>query len=422
MLNSPATVLLLGTFDSKGSEFAYLRECLIECELNVITMNVGILGSTDQLPVDIQASQVTEAVGCQLQTLSQTRDRGNGIKVMGTGAAALALSLYERGRIQGVIGMGGSGGTGLVTSAMRALPLGVPKVCLSTVASGQVAPYVGIKDIVMIPSIVDVSGLNRILKGAIRRAAGVMQGLMKVTDPRNDVDRPLIAASMFGNTTACVDHCRQLLDQQGYETLIFHATGTGGRVLESLVSAGFVDGVLDITTTEWADEICGGIFSAGPERLDAAGANCIPHLIVPGCLDMCNFGPPDSVPQVYRDAGRQFYEWSPEVTLMRTNIEENIRLGEIFARKANAAKGPVALLIPLRGFSLLDGDGESFCNRETDLAFLDALKKDLDQNVPLIELDTPINSTEFAETATKLMLSLIQKQEFASTKYDSSFH
>ena len=222
---------------------------------------------------------------------------------------------------------------------MRALPVGVPKVCVSTVAGGDTAPYVGLKDVTLIPSITDVAGLNRISRIILTRAAGAIVGMVNATVPEADDDRPIIAASMFGNTTECVDRCRELLEAAGYEVLVFHATGTGGRTMESLIDEGLVDACLDITTTEWADTVCGGVFDAGEDRLSAAGRRGIPHLIVPGCIDMANFGPLDTVPQKYRDAGRQFYEWNPSVTLMRTNVEENRRMGQVFAEKANAATG-----------------------------------------------------------------------------------
>jgi uncharacterized protein (UPF0261 family) len=303
--------------------------------------------------------------------------------------------------------MGGSGGSSVVTAAMRALPVGVPKVCISTVAGGNTAPYVGLKDITLIPSIADVAGLNRISRIILSRAAGAIVGMASAEVPDASADRPIIAASMFGNTTECVDRCRRLLDERGYEVLVFHATGTGGRTMESLIDEGLIDACLDITTTEWADTVCGGVFDAGPDRLAAAGRRGIPHLIVPGCIDMANFGPLDTVPQKFRDAGRQLYQWNPSVTLMRTNVEENRRMGEAFAEKANAAKGPVAFLIPLRGVSILDGDAQPFCDREADRAMFTTLKQNLRPEIPVVELDNNINDAAFADKAVEMMLELI---------------
>jgi uncharacterized protein (UPF0261 family) len=220
---------------------------------------------------------------------------------------------------------------------------------------------------------------------------------------------------MFGNTTDCVSTCVKALKQKGFEVLVFHATGAGGRAMETLVADGLVEAVLDITTTEWADELCQGIFSAGPERLDAPGQRGLPHLIVPGCVDMANFGAPSTVPEKYRQAKRLFYEWNPSVTLMRTNAEENRRMGEIFAKKANVAKGPVAFLIPLKGVSMLDGDGQQFCDRDADRAMFDAIKANLKPGIPVVELDLNINDPPFAAKAVEMMLELIDNERQRTT-------
>jgi uncharacterized protein (UPF0261 family) len=293
---------------------------------------------------------------------------------------------------------------------MRALPIGMPKVLVSTVASGDVSFYVRGKDITMIPSIVDVAGLNRISRLIYTRAAGAICGMVRNEPAHSNEDLPIITASMFGNTTDCVSACVRMLQKKGFEVLVFHATGAGGRAMETLVADGLVEAVLDITTTEWADELCQGIFSAGPERLDAPGQCGVPHLIVPGCVDMVNFGAPSSVPAKYRRAKRLFYEWNPSVTLMRTNVEENRQMGEIFAKKANAAKGPVAFLIPLRGVSMLDGDGQQFCDREADRAMFDAIKRNLKPGIPIVELDLNINEPSFAAKAAEMMLELIENE------------
>lgn len=402
-------VLLIGTFDSKGTEYAFLRDRILANGCDVATLNVGVLGSTDLFPVDFDAPAIAAQGGEALESLRAKKDRGRAISVMSHGVGEFVRQLYDVGRFDAMIGMGGSGGTGIVTAAMRALPFGVPKLCISTLASGDVSRFIAEKDIVMFPSVADVSGINRISRTVLTQAAAAICGMVNANIPIATKDRPLIAASMFGNTTKCVDRCRTLLDDQGYETLVFHATGTGGRVLESLASDRLLDGVLDITTTEWADEICGGILTAGPDRLSAPGRAGIPHLIVPGCLDMCNFGPFDTVPERYRAAGRLFYEWSPEITLMRTNVEEVHELGKIFAEKALRATGPVAFLIPLKGFSMLDGDGEMFCDRRADQAFIEALRFHLNGGVQIFESDVNINDPEFADEAVELLLRLMGK-------------
>jgi len=400
-------VLLIGTLDSKGSEYAFLRDQILANGCDVLAVNAGIDGSTTLFPVNVEADVLASAGGYPLDDLRTARDRGRAIQVMSAGAAVVVRKLFDEGRFDGVIGMGGSGGTGIVTAAMRTLPIGVPKVCVSTLAAGNVAPFVGTRDILMMPSITDIAGINRISRTILTRAAGAICGMVRSVVPPAEHDRPLIAASMFGNTTKCVDACRLALNAAGYEVLVFHATGTGGRVLESLADERLVNAVLDITTTEWADEVCGGVLSAGPDRLSAPGRRGLPHLIVPGCLDMCNFGAMSTVPEHYRSAGRLFYEWTPEITLMRTTAEENRRMGEIFAQKANAAAGPVTFLLPLRGVSMLDADGGLFCDRTADQAFFDAVKKHVKRGIPIVEVDANINDPAFAARAVELILEML---------------
>ncbi|MFT5468732.1 MAG: hypothetical protein ACI8UO_003844 [Verrucomicrobiales bacterium] len=370
-------------------------------------MNFGVMGTTTAFEVDIESWDVASSGGEALAALQELGDRGAAMKVMAMGVAYQAEKLHEEGEIDGVIGMGGGGGTSVISAAMRALPLEIPKVCVSTMAGGDVSAFVGVSNLTMIPAIVDVAGLNRISRTIFTQAAGAICGMAKANTPVVPDDKPIIAASMFGNTTDCVTACQKALEKHGYEVLIFHATGAGGRMMESLADQQLLAGVLDITTTEWADEICGGILSAGPGRLSAPGRNGIPHLVAPGCIDMANFGPIDSVPAEFRESGRQLYEWNPAITLMRTNIEENRRMGEIFAEKLNAATGPVAVLLPLGGVSILDAEGERFCDREADQAMFDALKSNLRSEIPVEEIDANINDPEFAVRATELMLELI---------------
>ena len=406
------TVLIIGAFDTKGEEFAFLRQRVLGRGFPVLTMNVGTLGTTDLFPVDIEADHVARAGGSDLESLRKRGDRGEAMKAMAAGAPIVARQYFDAKKFDGVIGMGGTGGTSIIAAAMRALPIGVPKVCVSTAAGGDVSAYVGTSDVVMFPSIVDVAGLNRISRVIVSRAAGAICGMTEVWPPPAKDSKPIVAASMFGNTTECVTACSAALGEKGYEVLVFHAIGTGGRTMESLVRDGLVEAVLDITTTEWADELCGGVFGAGPDRLSAPGENGVPHLIAPGCVDMVNFGPMNTVPQRYRDAKRLFYEWNPSVTLMRTNAEENAAIGRIFAEKANAAKGPVAFLLPLRGASILDGDGQSFCDRAADAACFDAIRKNVRAEIPVIEIDANINDAAFSEKAVAVLIDLLaQKQQ-----------
>lgn len=408
-----STILIAGTFDSKPDEFAYLRERILQHGCNVLTVNVGVMESDSPFPIDVDAGVVASQGGSSLEDLRSAGDRGAAMKCMASGLEKVCRNLFNEGKFDAMIGMGGSGGTSVVSAGMRSIPLGAPKVCLSTIAASDTSAILGSKDIVLIPSITDVSGLNRILRGRIDQAAAAVCGMAAVAHSQSTedtrADRPLIAASMFGNTTSCVERCRELLDQQGYEVLVFHAVGSGGRTLETLVEDGYVEACLDLTTTEWADELCGGIFSAGTSRLSAAGRVGIPHLIAPGCIDMVNFGPMETVPSRYRESGRLFYEWNPAVTLMRTNIEENRRLGEIFAKTANEAVGRIGFILPLKGVSILDGDGERFCDREADQAMFATLKQHLRADIPVIEVDANINDPVFAQTAVDTMLRWLQE-------------
>lgn len=406
----PKTILIIGAFDTKGEEYAFLRQRVLGRGFPVLTMNVGVLGTTDKFPVDIEADLVAQAGGSDIETLRKNGDRGEAMKIMAAGAPVLVRQYFDAKRFDGIIGMGGTGGSSIITAAMRALPIGVPKVCVSTAAGGDVSAYVGTSDIVMFPSIADVAGLNRVSNVIFSRAAGAICGMTEVWPPPAKDSKPVIAASMFGNTTECVNACSAALNEKGYEVLVFHAIGTGGRTMESLVRDGLVEAVLDITTTEWADELCGGVFSAGPDRLSAPGEKGVPHLIVPGCVDMVNFGPMSTVPQKYRDDERVFYEWNPSVTLMRTNADENAEIGRIFAEKANAAKGPVAFLLPMKGVSILDGDGEIFMDRDADDACFNAIRENVRADIPVIDVNANINDPAFAAKAVELIEYLIAKR------------
>jgi uncharacterized protein (UPF0261 family) len=311
-------------------------------------------------------------------------------------------------KIDGVISLGGGGGTAIGTAAMRALPVGFPKVMVSTLASGNTAQYVGVKDIVMFPSIVDVAGINRISRQILARAAGAICGMVEATLPRG-ADKPVIVASQFGNTTACVDHARRILEDAGYEVLVFHATGIGGRTMESLIESGMVAGVLDITTTEWADELVGGVLGAGPARLEAAAKHGVPAIVAPGCLDMVNFHGPETVPTKFQ--GRNFYPHNPQVTLMRTTPDECAQLGRIVAEKLNLSKGPVTLLIPKKAISVISAPGQKFHDPVADGALFDSLKSKLRRDIEVIEMDCEINEPRFAEACANTILKNIAKQK-----------
>lgn len=398
------TIALIGALDTKGEEFAFVQAELLRRGHNTLVINTGVVGEP-ALPPDIAATEVATAGGTELSVLRQQADRGKAIEVLAKGAAIVVRQLQEAGKIDGILGMGGSAGTAVGTAAMRALPVGFPKLMVSTLASGDTAPYVGVSDIVMMPSVVDVAGVNRISARIFANAAGAISGMVETTPPPIG-EKPLIAASMFGNTTKLVDQCRKLLEAQGYEVLVFHATGTGGRIMESLIDAGYINGVLDVTTTEWADELVGGVLTAGSTRLDAAARRGVPQVIAPGCLDMVNFCARSTVPAKFAD--RQFYEWNPNVTLMRTTSEENTELGRILAEKANKSSAPVAFFLPLQGVSVLDSPGGEFWQPAANEALFAAIKQNVRADIPVYELDTNINDATFAEAVVQKLLQFLK--------------
>lgn len=399
------TIALIGALDTKGSDFAFVKAEIERRGHRPLVINTGVVGEPAFAP-DIEAAAVAEAAGTTLDALRQAADRGNAIEAMSNGIAPLVRDLYAKGEIDAVLAMGGSAGTAIGTAAMRALPLGVPKVMVSTLASGDTAAYVATKDILMFPSVVDVAGVNRISAQIYSNAAGAIVGMVETEQPMIKA-KPLIAASMFGNTTTLVDHCRQLFEERGYEVMVFHATGTGGRTMEDLITDGYFQGVLDVTPTEWADELVGGVLSAGPTRMEAAANQSRPQVIAPGCLDMANFWARNTVPSQYND--RRFYQWNPNVTLMRTTPEENAELGRILAEKANRSAAPVAFFLPLRGLSILDSPGGEFWWPEADQALFDAIKTHVRPEIPVFELDNNINDPEFADAVVSKLLEFLEE-------------
>ena len=399
------TILLIGAFDVKGEDYNFVRKIIEKQGCKILTMNWGVFDDPKLFPIDISSAEVAKAGGADLIQLQRDKDRGAAMKAMAAGVAVMTKKLFEEKKFDGILGLGGSGGTSVITSGMRAIPIGVPKVMVSTVASGDTSFFVGLKDITMIPSIVDIAGVNLISEKIFTQAAGAICGMVNLEYQSPGDQKPIITATMFGQTTPVVNRCREILLAKGYEVLIFHASGTGGRTMESMIEEGLVYAVLDITTTEWADEIAGGILSAGKTRLEAPGKVGIPHLIVPGCIDMVNFGPPETVPEKYRD--RILYQSKPTTTLMRTNVEENARMGEIFAQKANASKGKVAFLFPLKGFSVVDSEGGPFWWPEADQAFMNAVKKNLRPGIKIVELDCQINDEAFAQKSVEMLMELM---------------
>ena len=398
-----ATIAVLGTLDTKGHEHGYVAELIRQRGHQTLIIDTGT-GAAPQIEHDISREEVARTGGVDLAALVARQDRGEAVTAMAGAAAVLLSKLVSEGRLQGVISLGGGGGTAIGTAAMRALPIGFPKVMVSTLAAGNVAPYVGTKDIVMFPSIVDVSGMNRISRVLLARAAGAICGMVETAVPQAQ-DKPLIAASMFGNTTTCVNAAKQILEDAGYEVLVFHATGTGGKIMESLIESGMISAVLDVTTTEWADELVGGILGAGPTRLDAAGKAGVPAIVAPGCLDMVNFGEPATVPAKF--AGRTFYHHNPQVTLMRTTPEECTELGRILAEKVNAYRGPVTVMLPLKAISIISAAGQPFHDAAADKALFDSIKANLRAEIPVVEMDCEINAPEFSQACASTLLQML---------------
>lgn len=398
------TVVLVGSLDTKGEEFAFVKGLIEQTGLNTVVVDFGVMGDPSFEP-DVTRRELVEAAGGDLAYLASGDHKDEAMQTMATGLAVAVRRLYDEGKLDGIIGMGGSGGTSIATAGMRTLPVGVPKVMVSTVGGGDVSAYAGTKDITFMPSIVDVAGINSISSTIYANAAGAIAGMVKMEQPEMGEAKPLITASMFGNTTEAVNRARKLMERNGYEVLVFHATGTGGKTMESLIADGYIVGSLDITTTELADAICGGVFDAGMERGMAASKAGIPAVLVPGCVDMANFWGMETVPEKYKD--RNLYAWNPNVTLMRTNLEENVKMGELIAAAANAATAPVAILLPLKGVSMLDSPGGRFWDPEADRACYDTIKQQVKADIPVIELDYNINDPEFADKAAETLLEML---------------
>lgn len=402
-----ATVALVGTLDTKGLEYAYLRGRIRDEGCDVILIDAGVQNEPLTEP-DISRQEVATAAGADVADLAHRGDRGVAVETMANGATAIVRQLHAEGKINGIMALGGSGGSALATQAMRALPVGVPKLMVSTVASGDTRPYVGAVDVTMMYSIVDIAGINRISERILTNAAAAIAGMAKANAnfrPAVDTSQ-LIGATMFGVTTPCVTQARERLEERGYEVLVFHATGTGGQSMEALVAGGFISGVLDITTTELADDLVGGVLSAGPDRLETAGKLGVPQVVSLGALDMVNFGPADTVPEKFRT--RNLYKHNPTITLMRTTPEECAELGRRIARKLSEATGPIALYIPLRGISMIATEGGVFYDPEADKALIDNLKAGLREGIEVHEMNMDINDPHFANAMADRMDEMVR--------------
>jgi uncharacterized protein (UPF0261 family) len=389
-------IALIGTLDTKGVEIDYVADRVRDLGGRPTVIDVGILGEPTGRPADIPRDEVARALGRELEELRTIGTRGAAVEGMCDGARAVLLSLWSEQRLDGALGLGGAEGALLGAAAMRALPVGVPKLMVSTVASGNVAPYVGPNDIAMMYSVTDVAGLNAISRKVIGNAAHAVAGMAKWKPPVAESDKPGIGITMFGVTTDCVTHLRKLLDTD-YETYVFHATGTGGQSMEKLADSGLVAGMIDVTTTEVADLLMGGVFPCTEDRFGAVARTRLPYVGSVGAVDMVNFGARDTVPEKYRD--RNLYVHNPQVTLMRTTPEENKAIGEWIAMRLNQCEGDIRFVLPLGGVSAIDVPGMPFHDPEADEALFAAIRASFKQTPKrqLLEIPHNINDPAFAK-------------------------
>jgi uncharacterized protein (UPF0261 family) len=386
------TIVLVGTLDTKGTEIAFARDVVADAGAETYVVDVGVLGDPE-FPPDTPAERVAEAADTSLEALRRAGDRNEAMAAMGRGAARIVTRLHAEGRLDGVFGLGGSSNTSVAATAMRSLPIGVPKLIVSTMASGDVSPYVGVRDIALLHSVADIAGLNALSRTVVENGARAVVGMAE-GDRTVETERSTVAITMFGVTTPCVRTARQYFEKRGYETVVFHATGTGGRAMEVLIREGLIDGVLDVTTTELTDELVGGVLSAGPDRLRAAGECGLPQVVVPGATDVINFGPAGSVPSAFD--GRQRVAHNPQVTLVRTTTSEATAVGAEIATKLDDATGPTAVALPLEGTSELAVAGEPFHDPAADEALFEAVRDGLGDDVERLERPTHINDPAFA--------------------------
>jgi uncharacterized protein (UPF0261 family) len=404
------TIAVICTLDTKSPQAQYVVHLIEKSGHCALIIDTGVLG-TPSTHAEVSRDEVAEAAGTSIRALVELGDRGKALAAMMAGATALVVRLHHAGRIDGILGMGGGGGTSIAAAAMRGLPFGFPKVMISTMAGGDVGRYVGTKDIAMLNSVTDIMGLNPILRRILANGVGAIVGMVEAADwsieSEGESTKPTVAITAFGVTTRAAMRCHTLLEEKGLNTMIFHANGMGGRAMEELIVQGAIDAVLDLTTTELADELCGGKLSAGPHRLEAAGAHGLPQVVLPGAMDMVNFGPPETVPPKY--ANRRLYRHSPTTTLMRTTLDENRILGRWVGERLARSTGPTVLMFPLLGFSDYDREGGVFYDPEADCAFMEAAVMALCDRVPVVRLNHQINDPACADRAVEILLDLMRQ-------------
>ena len=401
------TIVLLGRLDSKGKEYAYVKNLILRGRFDVIVVDVGTRGAP-QFEPDISREEVARTAGVKIEDVVDPADENKEIRVMMEGAPKIVQRLRDSDRLDGIMCLGGSRGTAIGTAAMRALPFGIPKVMVSTIASGDMRPYIGTKDITVVHSVTDIVGLNRMTKRLLTCAAGAVMGAVSADPGLEASGKAFIAMSSMGGINRAVFSAHKTLEDKGFEVVAFHTVGTGGQAMEEAIEEGLIDGVLDLVTHELTDHLFGGFCDAGPARLEAAGKKGIPQVVAPGCLDFIVFSPPDKLPEGLRN--RKVYRHTPEVALVRANKDEMASIGKAMAEKLNRALGPFVVAVPNQGFSPANRRGKPLYDPEADRAFVEALRQSLKPSARIVEVDAHINDELFAKQAVGFLCELMRKK------------
>ena len=400
-------ILCIGTLDTKGPELQYIKQ-LIERKrgYDALVMDIGSLGLAP-FTADITAEEVAKAAGSTIQKVRALKEAGPAAKIMTIGAIRIVKDLYRSGKFHGAISIGGGMGSGVASAVMRELPIGIPKFMLSSqkIVQAGIRNYVRTKDIVIMPSVADIAGFNRLTRDALRKSVGAIIGMMETAESEVS-EKPFVFMTMTGLSTGCGLKVKSFLEDKGFEVAVFHTIGVGGETFEELVKSYQVIGVIELGLNEIGNELFGGLASAGPNRLEAAGEKGIPQIITPGCIDIINFLTPETLPDRYKDRPLCFH--NPQATLPRLNAEESRLIGETMSKKLNRAAGPVRVLIPMRGFSSLDCQGNIFYDPVADRAFIDSLKSSLKETIEVREIDAHINDDEFAKVVANEFMDIIR--------------
>ena len=408
-------IAIMATLDTKGEEVKYLKEQIERRGKKVFIIDMGLRGVPAAIPTDVTRDMLAEASGSTMAVVEKMV-RGEAIEIIVKGIAKVIRDLYDRGKFQGILAIGGLDGALLASAGLRALPLGVPKFLLTPIAEGneKFGPYIGTSDMIMMHSVVDILGINQISRKVFDNAVGALIGMVDMNVVPKLEGRNVIAATMYGNTTPAVMRAKNILEGKGFEVVIFHPNGTGGRAMEELIEEGLVNAVLDMTPHEIVDELFHGVHAGGPHRLEAAGKKGIPQVVVTGCLDFILLGPIANLEEKYKK--RQMYFFNPAVTMVRMTLEERATVGRVMAEKLNKATGPTRVLIPLKGFCMYCHPGEPLHDPEGDRMLIETLKKHLKPQIPVLEVDAYINDPEFADTAAAAMIQLIQSSAVKTRK------